>query len=433
VSRNRLLGVAASASLLLALFVVLPGIGADAKDKSARESLYRPLGLFTEVLSLVKSNYVEPVDSRSLLEGAFSGMAEAMDPFSEYVPPEKMAAWTSYQAKRSKELPELGIVLARRMNYPFVVAPIAGSPAAAAGLMSDDLIEKIDERPARGLALWEAEALLQGNPGGRVRLLVVREGKPRRHTLEIVRGSWAPATPSASRVGGDTVVTIPSFAPGTASAVRQILLPLDRTRPLVLDLRNNAWGSFDEAARAAALFVPPGALGELKGRKIETTPFRAEPGERVHESRLVLIVDSGTAGPAELFAAAVSERLNAPAALKAEMKPKSAAEGGDEEFPDEAGETSSSWNGRWVRIVGEPTVGMGFVQQIVKLQTGGSLCLSVGKVHTLSGRALSPKGVSPDDRVYHIPVDETAPVPPFDPFLDRALKVLAESRPKAAA
>lgn len=432
-SRNRLLGVAASASLLLALFVVLPGIGADEKDKSARESLYRPLGLFTEVLSLARSNYVEPVDARSLLEGAFSGMTEAMDAFSEYVPPEKMSAWTSYQAARPKELPELGIVLARRMNYPFVVAPIAGSPAAAAGLMSDDLIEKVDERSARGLALWETEALLQGKPGGRVRLLVVRDGKPRRHTLDIVRGSWTPATPSASRAGGETVVKIPSFAPGTAAAVREILTPLDRTRPLVLDLRDNAWGSFDEAARAAALFVPPGALGELKGRKIETKSFHAEPGERVHESRLVLIVDSGTAGPAELFAAAVSERLNAPAGLKAERKPKSEGDEGDEEFPDEAGAAAPSWNGRWVRIVGEPTVGMGFVQQTVKLQSGGSLSLSVGKIHTLSGRVLSPKGVSPDDRVYHIPVDETAPVPPFDPFLDRALKVLSESRLKAVA
>lgn len=433
-SRNRLVGVAASASLLLALFVVLPGIGADEKDKSARESLYRPLGLFTEVLSLVRSNYVEPVEARSLLEGSFSGMAEAMDAFSEYVPPEKMAAWSSYQAARSKELPELGIVLARRMNYPFVVAPIAGSPAAAAGLMSDDLIEKIDERSARGLSLWETEALLQGKPGGRVRLLVVRDGKPRRHTLDIVRGSWTPATPSASRTGGETVVKIPSFAPGTAAAVREILAPLDRTRPLVLDLRENARGSFDEASRAAALFVPPGALGELKGRKIETKSFRAESGERIHESRLVLIVDSGTAGPAELFAAAVSERLNVPAGLKAEKKPKSEVEGGDEEFPDEAGPAAApSWNGRWVRIVGEPTVGMGFVQQTVKLQSGGSLSLPVGKIHTLSGRALSPKGVSPDDRVYHIPVDETAPVPSFDPFLDRALKVLSQSRPKAVA
>jgi len=434
VSRNRLLGIVASASLLLALFVVLPGIGADEKDKGARESLYRPLGLFTEVLSLVRGNYVEEVESRPLLYGAFTGMAEAMDPFAEYVPPEKMAAFEKYEAARSQELPELGVVLARRMNYPVVVAPIAGSPAAAAGLMSDDLIEKIDDRSARGLALWEVEAALTGKPGGRVRLLVIRDGKPRRRTIDIVRGSWAPASPSASRAGSETVVKIPSFGPGTAEAVKAILAPLDRTKPVVLDLRDNAWGSYDEAARTAALFVPAGALGELKGRKIETKSFRAEPGDRVHESRLVLILDSGTAGPAELFAAGVSEALNKTTAPKGEKKAKGEAASSDEEFADEAAPTPPvAWNGRLVRLVGEPSVGMGFVQRTVRLQSGGSLKLSVGKIRTLSGRALSPKGVTPDDRVYHMPLDEAAPGAPADPFLDRALKVLSESRPKAAA
>ncbi|MGE5347237.1 MAG: S41 family peptidase [Acidithiobacillales bacterium] len=433
-SRNRLIGVAASATLLLTIFIVLPGIGADERERSARESLYRPLGLFTEVLSLVRGNYVEEVDPKSLLEGAFSGMAEAMDPFSEYVPPEKMAAWSKYQAALSKERPELGIVFARRMNYPVVVAPIAGSPSAAAGLMNDDLIEKIDERPARGLALWEVEALLQGKPGGHVRLLVVRDGKPRRRLIDIVRGSWEPAAPSASRSGSETVVKIPSFGPGTASALREILAPLDRARPLVLDLRENAWGSYDEAARTAALFVPPGPLGELKGRKIASKSFRAEPGERAHESRLVLVVDSGTAGPAELFTSAVSERLNKTDVASGGKSQKSESGGEEDEFPDEAAPPpSSGWNGRWVRVVGEPTVGMGFVQETVRLQSGGSLKLSVGKIHTMSGHVLSPKGIYPDDRVYHIPVDETAPGPPFDPFLDRALKILSESRPKAAA
>lgn len=433
-SRNRLAGMVASASLLLALFVVLPGIGADEKSKAAHESLYRPLGLFTEVLSLVRGNYVEEVDTKPLLYGAFSGMAEAMDPFAEYVPPEKMAAFEKYETGRTKELPELGLVLARRMNYPVVVAAVGGSPAAAAGVKGDDLIEKIDDRPARGLALWEVEARLAGPAGGRVRLLVVRDGKPRRRTIDVVRAGWAPATPSASRAGSETVVRIPSFGPGTAAAVRAILAPLDRTRPLVLDLRENAWGSYDEAARTAALFVPAGALGELKGRKIETKSFRAEPGERVHESRLVLIVDSGTAGPAEFFAAGVSETLNRPAGTKAEKKPKADAAGAEEEFPEEVPPApAATWDGRTVRLVGEPSVGMGFVQQTLRLQSGGSLKLSVGKIRTPSGRALSPKGLAPDDRVFHIPIDETAPGAPSDPFLDRALKVLSESRPKAAA
>lgn len=432
-SRSRLAGVAVSASLLLTLFVVLPGIGADEKGKSARESLYRPLGLFTEVVSLVRGNYVEEIEAKTLLDGAFSGMTDAMDPFAEYVPPQKMGAFSTYRAGSSSDLPEIGIVLARKMNYPVVVASMAGSPATAAGLRSDDLIERIDERSARGLALWEVEALLQGKPGGHVRLLVVRDGKPRRRTIDIVRGSWSPLAPSASRSGSETVVRIPSFGPGTASAVREILAPLDRTRPLVLDLRENAWGSYEEAARTAALFVPAGPLGELKGRRIETKAFRAEPGERVHESRLVLIVDSGTAGPAELFAAAVSEGLNKSAVARGEKRAKSQAAVEDEEFPDEAEPAPpSSWNGRWVRIVGEPTVGMGFVQETVRLQSGGSLKLSVGKIHSISGRVLSPKGLYPDDRVYHVPLDETVPAPPSDPFLDRALKILSESRRKAA-
>jgi len=432
VSRKRLLGIAASATLLLALFVVLPGIGADEKEKVGKESLYRPLGLFTEVISLVRGNYVEEVDSKALLSGAFSGMAEAMDPFAEYIPPDKMPAYVSYEAVRSKELPELGLVLARRMSYPVVVAPIAGSPAAAAGVRSDDLIEKIDGKPVRGLAFWEVESLLAGKPGGRFRLLVVREGKPRRHTIDIVRAGWSPGAPSSSRSGSETIVKVPSFGPGTAAAVKTILAPLDRTKPLVLDLRDNAWGSYDEAARTAALFVPAGPLGELKGRKIETKAFRAEPGERAHESRLVLIVDSGTAGPAELFAAAVSESMNASAGKNWKKVPRADFEDEGEDVPDDSG-PPPSWNGKQVRLVGEPTAGMGFVQETVKLQSGGSLKLSVGKIRTLAGRALSPKGLIPDDRVYHVPPDETLPTTPADPFLDRAVKILSESRPKAAA
>jgi C-terminal peptidase prc len=440
VTRNRAVGVAASAALLLTLFVVLPGVGADEKEKEKREGLYRPLGLFTEVLSLVKANYVEPVETKSLLAGAFAGMTEAMDPFSEYIPPDRMAAFTAFQSSREKELPELGLVLAKRFGYPVVVAPIAGSPAAAAGLKSDDLIEKIDGRSAHGLALWEVEATLAGKPGRRVSFLVVREGKPRRRTLEVIAGSWTPKPPSAARVEGETVITIPSFGPGTAKEVAAILAPFDRTKPLVLDLRNNAWGSYGEAARTAALFVPAGPLGELSGRKIETTIFRSEPGERTHDSRLVLLLDSGTAGPAEFFAAAVSEALDKTPPKAAERKTKFEKDvdgtierlDEDAESPGER-ETLVSWNGKMVRLVGEPSMGMAFAQKVVRMQSGGALQVSVGKVRTLSGRALSPKGLSPDVRVYHVPPDDSISQSPVDLFLERAVKVLAEARPKAVA
>ncbi|MEO8587586.1 MAG: S41 family peptidase [Acidobacteriota bacterium] len=440
-SKTRALSVAASASLLLALFVVLPGMGADEK-KDGKEALYRPLGLFTEVLGLVRSNYVEPTELKPLLAGSFSGMTEALDPFSEYVPPDKMAAFTAYEAaKEKKEILESGIVLARRFGFPVVVAAIAGSPAAAGGVKSDDVIEKIDGQLTRNMALWELESRLSGKAGGRVRLAVVREGKPRHRVLDIVRASWIPAAPSTERVDGETVLHVPSFASGTAAALKEILKPLDRTKPLVLDLRSNAMGSFDEAARAAALFVPAGSLGELSGRRIETKTFRSEPGERVHESRLVLLVDSGTAGAAELFASAVRDAGTRGAGAKLVASDKSdksteRAEDSDlqEAFDPGAEATKDADKLKLaVRVVGEPTVGMGFTAQVVRLSSGGSLRLAVGKIRTAAGKALCPKGLQPDDRVFHGPPGEA--VGRMDPILQRGLKVLAEFsvRAKAAA
>ncbi|MDL2718781.1 MAG: S41 family peptidase [Acidobacteriota bacterium] len=441
-NKTRALFVAASASLLLALFVVLPGMGADEK-KEGKEALYRPLGLFTEVLGLVRSNYVEPTELKPLLAGSFSGMTEALDPFSEYVPPDRMAAFTAYEAaKEKKEVLESGIVLARRFGFPIVVAAIAGSPAAAAGVKSDDVIEKVDGQLTRNMALWELESRLSGKAGGRVRLAVVREGKPRHRVLDIVRASWTPAAPSAERVDGETVIHVPSFTPGTVAALKEILKPLDRTKPLVLDVRSNAMGSFGEAARAAALFVPAGSLGELSGRRIETKTFRSEPGERVHESRLVLLVDSGTAGAAELFASAVRDAgtraggaklVTSDKSDKADKSRESAEDSDLQEAFDPGAEATKDADKLKlaVRIVGEPTVGMGFTAQVVRLSSGGSLRLAVGKIRTAAGKALCPKGLQPDDRVFHGPPGEA--VGRMDPILQRGLKVLAEFSAKAKA
>ena len=431
-SKSRVAGLLASASLLLALFVVLPGMGADEKDKEKNDALYRPLGLFTEVLGLVRSNYVEPVELKPLLSGAFAGMTEALDPFSEYVPPDKMAAFAAWQAsKGKKDVLDTGIVLARRFGFPVVVAAIDGSPAAGAGVKSDDVIEKLDGQLTRNMALWELDAKLSGKAGGRVRLEVVREGKPRHRTIDILRTPWAPAAPSSQRVDGETVVRIPSFTPGTAAAVRKILEPLDRTHPLILDVRSNAMGSFDEATRAAALFVTPGPLGELKGRRIESKTFRADPGERIHDSRLVVLVDSGTAGPAELFASAVREATVRTPAPKSAGDDVAKKEDDDTDF-DPGIETAKGADKLPVRLVGETTVGMGFTAEVVKLASGGSLRLSVGKIHTLGGKELCPKGLQPDDRVYHGAPDEATGK--GDLILKRGIKILGESaRLKAAA
>lgn len=430
-TKSRIASFFASLALLGTLFVVLPGLGADdRKEKGGKDSVYRPLSLFTEVLSIVRGNYVEKVDVAPLMQGAFAGMTEAMDPFSEYVPPEKMVAFEAARAAREKaDHVESGLVLARRAGYPLVVTAVPGSPAASAGIRSDDLLEKVGGVSGRSLALWEVEAALSGKAGGKATVLVVRESKPRRQTLEIVRTSWTPQLPSAERVSGELVVKLPAFGPGTADALARLLDPLDRTKSLVLDLRGNAWGSFDEAARAEALFGPAGAIGELKGRKIATKSWKAEAGQRVHSGGLVLLVDSGTAGPAELFAAALRESAAKEAGVDVAAALRREERKGERDPVDDSAPTPAPTLDRKklrVRVVGEPTFGMGITQEVVRLASGGALRITVGKVRTAAGRALSPRGVDLDDRVFHVLPEEGSEKKAPDPFLERALKVVAE-------
>lgn len=428
-TKSRIASFLGSLALLGTLFVVLPGLGADEKkDPKGKDVLYRPLNLFTEVLTIVKGNYVEKVETKSLLAGAFTGMTEAMDPFSEYVPPQKMVAFEAARAAREKgDQVESGLVLARRAGYPVVVTAVPGSPAALAGIRTDDVIEKVGGVSGRSLALWEVEAALAGKPGGKASVLVVRDGRPRRQTVEVVRSSWSPALPAAERVSGELVVKVPAFGPGTAEALSKLLAPLDRTKSLIVDLRGNAFGSWDEAAKSAALLGPAGPIGELKGRKIAPTAWNAEPGQRIHTGGLVLLVDSGTGGPAELFAASLREAaakevgFDVGAAVKREERRAA----GDLEDETPAGPALDRKKLR-VRVVGEPTFGMGLTQEVVRLASGGALRITVGKVRTAAGRSLSPRGLDPDDRVFHVLPEEGETEKLPDPFIERALKVASE-------
>lgn len=428
-SRSRAVALALSVTFVAGLFLVLPRLGAEERSKDGRDGLYGPLGLFTEVLTLVRSNYVEPVEVQPLLSGAFAGMTEAMDPFSEYVPPERMKEFReTTEAAKGSGVVDSGLVLARRFGYPVVVAAVAGSPAASAGLKSDDLIERVGESPTRAMALWDVAGRLSGKAGSRVSLRVVRDGgKPRHRDVEVVLRAWTPEEPSVARAEGEVVVRIPHFGDGTAARVRSLLAPLDPARAVLIDVRGSASGSFDEAARVAALFAPPGPIGELKGKRIEGRKWSAAPGERAHQGKTVVLVDSGTAGAAELFAAAV--RGGTPAPNGAE------GTGGDEGAPEPVPTSTPSPDARapeWrSKLVGEPTFGMGAVQQVVALSSGGALRISVGKVHGPSGKSLSPRGLTPDERVYPVPEVES-PNPP-DQILKRGLKLLASVPAPAAS
>jgi carboxyl-terminal processing protease len=378
-NRARLLFVAGSIAALLSLRAVTAAAG------PGRDSATRSLSIFSDIFSLTRSNYVEPTDAKMLLEGAYDGMSDALDPFSYYVPASERAAFRAQQASGAVNP---GIVVARRGGFPYVVAPVPGSPAEKAGVKPGDLIDTVDGKPVRNSSLWKVKAALEGPENSKVELLVFRGGDERRVTLKVPRTRFE--TPAlSSRFEGDVlVVRIPAFRKDTAGALKQALAEAKSkpARSVIVDVRGAIGGDVADAVPCAGLFTGAGTIAKPVSRKLALQPLEAT-GEKAWSGKTVVLVDDSTGGAAEVFAAALHDRASA-------------------------------------TTVGETTVGMAIVQRQVPTESGGTLSMTVARYVSPSGTVLAGKGMAPDDRVIVFP-DHTGPSGPQsqDPILERGLEV----------
>jgi carboxyl-terminal processing protease len=373
-NRSRLLFVIGSLAALVSIRAVTSPAG------PGRDPATRALSIFSDVLSLTRQNYVERTDTRTLLEGAYDGMSDALDAFSFYVSASERAA---YRAQQSSGAVGPGIVLARRGGFPYVVAPLPGSPAAKAGIRPGDLLDMVDGKPVRNSALWKVKSALDGPEGSRVQVVLFRGGDEKRMTMQIPRGRFDAPAPTTRWDKDVAIVRIPAFNRSTPDALRRGIEEANR-RPasaLVLDVRGAIGGEIPEAVPAAALFVGKGPVAKVVARKVTLPALDAE-GERLWKGRTVVLVDDATGGPAEVFAAALHDRAKA-------------------------------------ITVGEPTVGMAIVQRLVPTESGGNLYMTVGRYLSPSGVTLGGKGMVPDDRVIVFPGDTEQK----DSILERGLEV----------
>lgn len=363
-NRARLLFVVGSLAALVSIrAVTTPGV-------LGRDSATRSLSIFSDIFSLTRSNYVEPTDSKMLLEGAYDGMSDALDPFSYYVPASERAAFRAQQASGAVNP---GLVVARRGGFPYVVAPVPGSPAEKAGVKSGDLIDTVDGKPVRNASLWKVKAALEGPEGTRVELLVFRGGDERRVTLKIPRTRFEPAGVSTRFDRDVAIVKVPSFRRETAAALRQAIEQA-RAKPsqsLVVDVRGSIGGDIAEVAPCVALFTGPGTVAKPVSRKLVLQPLEAS-GEKLWTGKTVVLMDDATGGAAEVFAAALHDSAQAV-------------------------------------TVGETTVGMAIVQRQVTTESGGTLAMTVARYVSPSGTSLAGKGLAPDDRVVVFPTLSNAP------------------------
>jgi carboxyl-terminal processing protease len=385
-NRSRLLFVVGSIAALVSIRAVA-GAGAQGRDPATRA-----LAIFSDVLSLTRQNYVEPTDAKTLLEGAYDGMSDALDPFSYYVPASERAA---YRAQSNSGAVGPGVVIARRGGFPYIVAAIPGSPAEKAGVKPSDLLDSVDGKLVRNAPLWKIKAALDGPEGSHVEIMVFRNGDEKKVTLKIPRRRFE-APPVSTRWERDVaIVKIPSFGRATSEALRQAIEEAQRRSisRMVLDVRGAISGEIPEVVPSASLFVGKGLVAKVTSRKAQLPALEAS-GERLWKGRTVVLTDDATGGPGEVFAAALHDRADA-------------------------------------TTVGEATVGMGIIQRLVPTESGGTLYMTVGRYVSPGGSTLGGKGLAPDERVIVFPGDGEGEGK--DPILTRGLDSVRSAAPNRRA
>jgi carboxyl-terminal processing protease len=381
-SRSRLLVLAISTPIIAFAFV-----GGYFGRAIAQDDTYQHLRVFEDVVSLVLNNYVEPVDVRDAMGGAMRGLADSLDPESAYLTPDLVR---SRESNDTGGPAEVGLDLTRQY-YLRVVSARDGSPAAKAGIRAGDFIRAIDSRPTRDISAYEGSRLLRGPVGSKVSLLVIRGNAADPHMVDLIRERVA-GPDLTTRMADPTTgyVRVIQFSADSAARLKQAVDALAKTGAsrYVIDLRGTSRGDLDEGVEAARVFVKGGTLAIRLGRADQREPIPAQPTDGVVTAPVALLVDIGTAGAAEVFAAALDG------------------------------------NGR-ADMIGTNTLGRAARQRLVKLPDQSGLWLTNLRYLTPSGTPIHETGLVPDVSIEPSEIEFGAVAPTPDEALQKAVELLS--------
>lgn len=380
-SRTRLIVMAVSAPVIA--FAIAGGI--LSKVMAAREDPYPHLKVFQDVLDLVASNYVDEVNVDKVMNGAMRGLADGLDADSAFLTPQEVQQAESTAAPAAGDV---GLELTRQY-YLRVIAARDNSPAAKAGIRTGDYVRMIDDQPTRDLSVWEGRRALRGAPGSKVKLTIIRGNAADPHIVELVREA-APSADVTGRIAAPGVgyVRVAAMSAETAAHVKAQVAELTKAgaSKLVVDVRHTTGAPLDAGLEVARLFVKTGTLAIREAKDGARDTVSASAGDGAIDLPMNVLIDTGTTGAAEVFAAAVDG------------------------------------NGR-ADLVGEHTLGRAAVQKLIKLPDGSGLWLSTTRYLTPKGAVIHEKGLEPtvavDGPDYG---DFGTPAPTADPILDKALE-----------
>lgn len=346
------------AGVLLTTQVAGPMLAED------HSTVYEQLDLFGDVFDRIRSEYVEEADAQELIEAAINGMLMSLDPHSSYMSDED---FDDMQVQTKGEFGGLGIEVTQEEGVVKVVAPIDGTPASEAGILSGDYITHVNGESVMGLTLDEAVTTMRGPVGSEIIITVVREGVEAPFDVSLIRDTIK-LTAVKSRVIGTTVVLrITTFSEQTYPGLQEELAKAteeaggaDKVTGYVIDLRNNPGGLLTQSIAVADAFLDKGEIVSTRGRDSQNDErYNAEPGDLAQGKPLVVLINGGSASASEIVAGALQDHRRA-------------------------------------IVVGTKSFGKGSVQTLIPIRDQGAMRLTTARYYTPSGRSIQSLGVMPD-------------------------------------
>jgi carboxyl-terminal processing protease len=353
-----------TSSIVIVAFAVIGGFGVHAAPASSNnnDGAYSHIQVYSEVLYHIRGDYVEEPNMPMVTSGALHGLLESLDANSSYL---TAAEYKVFKQKKSEGKANIGATISKRFGYAAVVSVIPGGPADKAGISSGDIIEAIDNKSTHDMSLAEIRSVAAGESGSRLECSIIRTRKIEPQKVSITREVINAPAPTeqmmAENVGYIKALVLPK---GKAQEIAAKIKSLQKqgAKKLILDLRDDSDGDEEEGVAVANLFLNHGMIAYLEGQKFTRVTYNADPQKKITDLPLVVLVNHGTAGAAEIIAASILDNAR-----------------GD--------------------VLGDKTFGDGSVQKLIEVPDGSVLILSVAKYYTPKGKVIQENGIAPNIEV----------------------------------
>ncbi|MTH33404.1 PDZ domain-containing protein [Paracoccus limosus] len=353
-----------------------------AQETGKNASVYEQLDLFGNVFERVRSDYVEPVDDKKLIEAAINGMLTSLDPHSSFL---SAKDYEDMQTQTRGSFGGLGIEVGQEDGLVKVISPIDDTPAAQAGVKAGDYITHVNGESLMGLTLDEAVEKMRGPIGSEIKITILRQGVKEPFDLTMTRDTIKLTVVKTRIVGHAVVLRVTTFNDETMDTLKTEMAKaikdaggIDKVTGFVLDLRNNPGGLLNQAISVSDAFLDKGEIVSTRGRKPEESErWNAEPGDLAQGKPMVVLINGGSASASEIVTGALQDHRRA-------------------------------------IVVGTKSFGKGSVQTVMPVTADSAIRLTTARYYTPSGRSIQALGIQPD-----IIVEQPAPKPGEDENADK--------------